>query len=59
MTKAELSAEMTRLGVINNSGSRQGLWIEAFKLYNSEHPNKQVSMGCGTCYSIVKSWLLG
>jgi hypothetical protein len=56
MDKAQLRAEMERLQILNTSGSRHTLWVQAFDLFNQGKSTK-LRMGCGTCYTQVRNWL--
>ena len=56
MTKQELKTQMIAKGILNTFGSRDPLWIEAFKLYN-EGQKLKLNMGCGSCYSKVRQWI--
>jgi len=57
MTKAEILAELIRLGLIEVSGSRHELWMKAFDMYNAIPGNQRLSPSCGNCYNILKRWL--
>ena len=57
MTKAELIAELKRLG-IRDSRTKHPLWEEAFKQYNAANPNAKVQYStCGSCFNRVSNWL--
>lgn len=57
MTKQELKAQLEAAGLLKTSGSKHPLWVEAFKMFN-EGQRQSLKMGCGSCYSKVRAWLL-
>jgi hypothetical protein len=57
MTKQELKTAMIAKGILNTSGSRDPLWIQAFEEYNKSHSPKLVVSSCGSCYNEVRKWL--
>lgn len=38
-------------------GRKTPLWVEAFKVYNSNKANRQLSMSCRPCYAKVLHYL--
>lgn len=57
MTKQEIKTQLEAKGLLRVGGSHDPLWVKAFELYNAGQRN-HLKMGCGSCYSKVREWLL-
>lgn len=57
MTKQEIKAAMIAKNILNNTGSRDALWLQAFEEYNKTHTPKLTVSSCGSCYNEVRKWL--
>lgn len=56
MTREEIRAGLQAKGILDTSGSRDPLWVQAFELHN-QGKSQKLKMGCGSCYNIVRQWL--
>lgn len=59
MTKQELVQKMQNLGILETTGSRHELWVEAFRQYNKANSPKIKFSSCGSCFNTVRKWLKG
>lgn len=56
MTREELRAAMQAKGILEASGSRDLLWVQAFAAFQAD-TKKKLNLGCGSCYNEVRRWL--
>jgi len=57
MTREELRDKMLVSGELERFNKSDN-WAKAVELYKNMTGDKEVSLGCGTCYKKIKVWLL-